>query len=84
MTDASQDTDAKEELIEFMIHLPDIERITQIKIEMSRSNREELNRQFQKGVIRAETFEHITRVPLKNQRTRLEHQTLQIGQGSTR
>ena len=57
MIETSQESDAKEELVEFMIHLPEMERINQIKIEMALSNQEENNRPFQKGAIRAETFD---------------------------
>jgi hypothetical protein len=57
LTEASPDSDAKEEAIEFLINLPNVDRINQLNWLMSEAHQAEVERQFQQGVIRNEAFD---------------------------
>ena len=57
ITKASPDSEAKEEATEFLINLPNIERINQLKWLMSEAHQAEVEKQFQQRAIRNEIFD---------------------------
>lgn len=57
LANASHDSNAKEEAAEFLINLPNVERINELKYLMSVANQEEVERQLQKRIVRSEVFD---------------------------
>ena len=57
LAEESPESETKEEAIEFLINLPNVNRINQLKWLMSEAHQAELKRQLQQGVIRNESFD---------------------------
>ena len=56
LTEEALDTETKEEAIEFLVNLPNIERINELNRLMSEAHQAEVEKQLQQGVIRSEDF----------------------------